>query len=312
MPPEEQYLDIFTFSMTEKEDYFTKTTTATFTPYIYPRVKLEKNEHFLIIGGGTVREVDSFYALGSINYPHDYNQQYFIKFTTLPKGSKHFVEGEKALWKKDKNSTNNAITAFTKAIKANPEFVSAYIRRGDVYTEKGDYNNALSDYNKALEIAPNNLNIYKSRGKMYLKKKEYNTAITDFSHVIEITKSLDDYQQRAYTYREMGEYEKAVSDYTQCINIWPGFFPYRGRGQVYYMWGDYEKAVSDFSQAINISTDYTAYLWRGKSYHMLGDYEKAADDYSNAIKDSYSWNEYGKEPKELLEKAKARQPLVTQ
>jgi len=280
LPLKQQYLDLFTF--TSDTDYFTKKTT--YTPVIFPRVKLEKNETFLILGWGTVREVDNFYELGRIQYPQYSTADDFIRLT-MPNGSKPFVEGEKALWEKNKNSTNKAINAFTKAIKANPKFVSAYIRRGDVYTEKGDYDKALADFNKALELAPNNPSIYESRGKMYLIKKEYNAAIADLNQAIDIGQSSFTFALRASLYTERGEFEAAISDYTEAISR-PG------------------------------RTD--SYLGRGKIYHMLGDYDKALADYKMAsptVSILYERERYYKEREvidELRKKAEARQPLVTQ
>lgn len=48
-----------------------------------------------------------------------------------------------------------AIADLTKAIQLKPDFVIAYIERGDTFFELGNYDAAISDYDAALRLDPN-------------------------------------------------------------------------------------------------------------------------------------------------------------
>ena len=51
-----------------------------------------------------------------------------------------------------------AITAFTSAIRLNPNYAEAYDYRGIAYGITGDYTRAIADIETALRIDPNNTN----------------------------------------------------------------------------------------------------------------------------------------------------------
>jgi tetratricopeptide (TPR) repeat protein len=49
---------------------------------------------------------------------------------------------------------NNAIAAYTEAIRIQEDYESAYYERGNAYFEKGEYDNAIADFEKLLKISP--------------------------------------------------------------------------------------------------------------------------------------------------------------
>ena len=50
----------------------------------------------------------------------------------------------------------NALPDFNRALELNPEYVSAYIRRGMTYRNMEQYDQAIQDYNKAIKLNPKN------------------------------------------------------------------------------------------------------------------------------------------------------------
>ncbi len=65
--------------------------------------------------------------------------------------SKYF---ENASAEMDKGNFSKALLDYGNAIKLKPDYVEAYIGRGEAKFKLGDLNGALADYNKAAELKP--------------------------------------------------------------------------------------------------------------------------------------------------------------
>jgi tetratricopeptide (TPR) repeat protein len=55
----------------------------------------------------------------------------------------------------DYNEPDQAIVAFTEAIRMNARHVHAYFARGCAWAERGDFAKAIADYDFALQLDPN-------------------------------------------------------------------------------------------------------------------------------------------------------------
>ena len=63
---------------------------------------------------------------------------------------------------------------FTKAIKIDPDYSTAYYNRGLAYNILENYKNAIADYTRAIKIDPDFANAYDGRGTaMWYLKVEY-------------------------------------------------------------------------------------------------------------------------------------------
>lgn len=74
---------------------------------------------------------------------------------------------------------NDALNAFNKAIKLNPQYMEAYFYRGNVYDELGDYEKAIVNYNRAIKLNPIYTDAYLYRGLAYNNLGKLNKAIAD-------------------------------------------------------------------------------------------------------------------------------------
>jgi Flp pilus assembly protein TadD len=64
----------------------------------------------------------------------------------------------------DQNDYEQAITAFSEAIRLDPGNAQAYGSRGLAYYRQGKYERAIADYDRAIELDSNNPVAYTQRG----------------------------------------------------------------------------------------------------------------------------------------------------
>jgi tetratricopeptide (TPR) repeat protein len=81
---------------------------------------------------------------------------------------------------------DQAITAFSEALKLNPQSIQAYNNRGIAYCNKNDFDQAISDFSRTIEIDPKFGKAYNNRAVAYMIKGEKDKARLD----VEKAKSL--------------------------------------------------------------------------------------------------------------------------
>ena len=87
-----------------------------------------------------------------------------------------------------------AISAFDTAIKLNPNYVSAYTRRGVLLYLKAIRQRPLLTDNTSIRLDPNYAEAYDNRGTVYEAKMQFDLAISDYTDAIR----LDPNYARAY------------------------------------------------------------------------------------------------------------------
>jgi tetratricopeptide (TPR) repeat protein len=58
-----------------------------------------------------------------------------------------------------KNKKKDAIAALNQAIRYNPKYNKALVRRGDWYLSEKEYDEAIRDYSDAMDVDPNGFNV---------------------------------------------------------------------------------------------------------------------------------------------------------
>ncbi|WP_440955367.1 tetratricopeptide repeat protein [Methanosarcina sp. Mfa9] len=74
---------------------------------------------------------------------------------------KFFEEGE-TLYKKE--DFQNALDKYTAALKEDPNYVDALIKRGLVYRKMGNYGASILDFGRVLYIKPANKSALENKG----------------------------------------------------------------------------------------------------------------------------------------------------
>lgn len=167
--------------------------------------------------------------------------------------------------------STRALTAYTCAIDAQPDYAPAYARRGLAQTVLGNADAAIADFNRALELDETLLEAYINRGIFYTRAGNYALAIGDFTLVF----SLDPQnalalQNRAMVHAIEGNYDLALEDLNQAITIAPDDpAPYAARAAIYSAY-----ALQDYQRFLDASGSQRAALPAGTPGEVLS----AVDD----------------------------------
>jgi len=180
----------------------------------------------------------------------------------------------------DKGKPQQAITAFTHAIEADPHSATAHLQRAQAYKDLKQYDKAIADYSAVLDWDPDDVLAYAARGHALECIQEYDQALADYTSVLERTPDDDHaYNMRGHARQarrlpglrlKNAEFASVLSDLTRAIELNPdNFFAFGNRGNAYFDHQDYASAIEDYSQALLIKVDYQyAYLRRGIArYH---------------------------------------------
>jgi len=100
--------------------------------------------------------------------------------------------------------------------------VKKHLEQGLIHYKNKDYDSAISCYSEAIRIDPDNVTAYNSRANLYVKKREYDSAIADYSQAVRINpNNANSYYGRGIAYKAKGNYKEAVSDLETALQIDP-------------------------------------------------------------------------------------------
>jgi tetratricopeptide (TPR) repeat protein len=184
-----------------------------------------------------------------------------------------------------------AILAYSEAIKFQPDEAEYYYHRGEAYYALDDINSAYSDYGKAVQLKPDFAEALKRRSTISIGRGNDQDALLDLNKLIEIIPNIDYYYNRALLRKKLKDLNGAIADYSQMIALAPSSSRlYIRRGDEYRGMGNLRNAISDYSEAIKIEESNSSsqrrhfiYEARGRAYFDLGDLNSAILDYSKAI-----------------------------
>lgn len=147
---------------------------------------------------------------------------------------------------------DQAIDESNKALEAHPEFVEAYINRGNIYFIKAQHDSAISDFDKAIKLRAEDPFVYVLRGDAYNRKGLTDNALADYNKAIEVDAKYPlAYAKRGYIHHvRKREYDIAISDYSKAIDLYsedPSF--YMLRGAAYRLKGQMNESASDLKKA---------------------------------------------------------------
>jgi len=179
-----------------------------------------------------------------------------------------------------------AISAYTKAVQLDPQYVLAYIERSFAYSRTGNFQQVFENANKAIELDPRNAKAYVNRGFAHSKLGHYQQAIEDANKAIELNpRYVLAYVNRGDAYSRIGNNQQAFKDANKAIELdSKNVMAYVNRGLAYSRLGNDQQAIEDYNKAIELDPRYAlAYVDRSNAYLKSGNYRQAFEDVNKAI-----------------------------
>ena len=184
----------------------------------------------------------------------------------------------------DDNATE-AIRHFNDAIRANPDYLEAYLGRAGARRRLRQYELSAEDCNKVIRIDPTEPRGFTCRGFAHNLLEQYEPAVRDLNEAIRLNPNFAlAFENRANAYSALQQYENAVQDYTQAIRLRPRIAEhYVRRAVAYTHLKQYDKAVQDYTEALRFQPNSPrAYNGRASVEELMGDAAGAAADRRHA------------------------------
>ena len=194
----------------------------------------------------------------------------------------------------DKGQYLSALLSYDKAILANANDATLYIKRAELHTRLNNHwSYILGDYDKAIQLAPTNIEYYKKKAEYLANNNDNNNtklnlkqAINTINEAIAIKKDDPDlYYLRSKYQFDDGQNLAALTSIKIAIVLSPTNDKYFGqKGYIDFMIGKYPTAMANYTRAINLNRENAAYYeFRGHIKYNLEKYAEAYEDYSQAI-----------------------------
>jgi serine/threonine protein kinase/Tfp pilus assembly protein PilF len=181
----------------------------------------------------------------------------------------------------DQQKPAEAVPHFDDSIRANPNFLAAYLGRAEARRQTGQYETSIEDCNRALQLAPQDARAYFCRGLGEAFLEQYDLTVRDDTEAIRINPDFVlAYQGRGNAYNNLQQYDRAAADFTEAIRIRPnnGQF-YLRRAGIYEKLQQYPKAIQDYDEAIRLQPgNARAYNGRANAKKRSGDGRGAEAD----------------------------------
>ena len=125
---------------------------------------------------GKILEIHLSIALGIVDRRSPSNIYWELVVHDHQDASEAYSRGLEYL---DYNEPDQAIGAFSEALKLNPRHVHAYFARGCAWAERGDLERAIADYSEAIRLDPNYVAAYSDRAAALNLRGDAKAAAAD-------------------------------------------------------------------------------------------------------------------------------------
>lgn len=174
-----------------------------------------------------------------------------------------------------------ALRYFDDAIRAQPGFLEAYLRRAEARRRLLQYEPSLKDCNKAIQLAPADARGYNCRGYAEQLLMQYDSSLADFGEALRLNPNFGlAYGNRGTTWNLTLQYAFAIKDFNEAIRLLPNNHVfYIRRGNAYRNLKQYARAIQDYTEAIRLSPkSMDAWRARAMAEQAMGDTAAAAAD----------------------------------
>ena len=185
-----------------------------------------------------------------------------------------------------------ALEFYTITITKAPEYLEAYMKKGELLTRLKIHNEAIDCFKNALKLAPKNLQILNSIGVNLLELGEAKDALEYFTQCIKIDKTIAIFYNNAgLAAYKMNMFNESIEYFNLCINQSPttGYF-YSNRGLSFQALKKLNLAMEDFNKCTSLDPKYPESYWNKSLLHLFqGNYKDGWELYE------YRWQSFAKE-----------------
>jgi tetratricopeptide (TPR) repeat protein len=149
-----------------------------------------------------------------------------------------------------------ALADFTQAVKLNPGFTDALVKKSHVLIELKREDEALTTLNSIIGSNGKNKEAYSLRAGILENRKEYNSAIMDLTTIVSFSPETKVYFKRAFLYQKNMQYSEAADDYTRVlISEKANLDAYKNRAECYLRLDRPQDALKDYKQIISLASN---------------------------------------------------------
>ena len=156
-----------------------------------------------------------------------YNNNYYRSDTTAVNSPPQFTSNRRAekfydrgLKKCQERQYQKAIPKYTKAIKIDPQFIDAYLRRCEMYYELGNHQGILQDCYQIIQLNPSIVKAYYYQGRARYSLGFVRHAIESYSEVIrQDSRHAQAYYERGLAYRDTQDNVSALQDFQIAADL---------------------------------------------------------------------------------------------
>jgi Tfp pilus assembly protein PilF len=191
--------------------------------------------------------------------------------------------------------TNNAMTYFAKALKADPGNPEIMLYRAQALRNSNRWPEAEQTYREILKERPNYWPANNELGWILFRQAKYQPAADAFDAAAMAAPNVAmPLANLGSMYLELGKHDEAIDASERSIRRSPNETAYRNLGDMAFSDGNYKNALANYQQAASLDPKYHV-VWRdiGDCYAMLGqpalvrqNYAKAARLLSDGLQDN--------------------------
>lgn len=177
---------------------------------------------------------------------------------------------------------HDELTLCKDMISKSPNKARGYNNLGNEYSKRGELNEAIQAYSIALKIKPDFVDALASIGVAYGKMGYLNEAKAVFEQVLNMRPDYKTYWALGMVYDRLGRYDEAIKAYNESLRLNPNYAAYFGIGVIFLNQGKFELAIKEFQMANELNSNSPEiFYYLGVSYQALGLEDKAQAAFYN-------------------------------
>lgn len=176
---------------------------------------------------------------------------------------------------KKQGKFEQAVDAFSEAVKLEPNFAIAWYNVAQIERSLGHFEKAKAHLDRAIELQEDLTKAYFERAMLLKQMGDKESALDDYNSIIEMKGSayMEAFLNRGLTKKMLGDYGGALADLNQVIDEFPNNAElHKNRGNLNLLFGLHRKAIDDYTRAIELDNNYAeAYYNRALAFFLIYD-----------------------------------------